>query len=82
MAQPIHHPRVESVLIATYAFPRRDLFRPRRQLGIGRDNAHLLLPGIDVLTHLVPPLVELALEPGDPLLGRVVWGVGRASHRL
>ena len=44
----------------------------RRQLGVGRDDAHLLLPGQGLLAHRLVAHVELALELVDPLLRRVV----------
>ena len=45
------------------------------QLGVGRHDAHLLLPGQRLLTNRLIALVELALELLDPLLGRMVWCV-------
>ena len=44
----------------------------RGQFGVGRDDAHLLLPGQRLLPHRLVPDVEPALELGDPLLRSVV----------
>ena len=58
----------------------RHLLRPGRQFGVGRDDAQLLLAGKGLLAHLVPALVELAFELGDPfgrgLLRRMPGGGG------
>ncbi len=52
----------------------------RRQLGVGRDDAHLLLPGQRLLAHRLVAHVEAALELVDPLLRGVVRRVGRAGR--
>ena len=51
----------------------------RRQHGVLRDDAHLLLAGQGLLAHLLVAHVELALELVDPLLGGVVRGVAGAG---
>ena len=52
----------------------------RRQLGVRRDEAHLLLAGEGLLAHRLVAHVEPALEPVDPLLGRVVRRVAGAGR--
>ena len=50
----------------------------RRQLGVGRDDAHLLLAREGLLAHRLVAHVEAALEPVGPLLGDVVGRVAGA----
>ena len=52
----------------------------RRQLGVGRDDAHLLLAGQRLLAHRLVAHVEAALELVDPLLRRVVRRVAGARR--
>ena len=52
----------------------------RRQLGVGRDDAHLLLARERLLAHRLIAHVEAALEAVDPLLRRVVRGVAGARR--
>ena len=54
-------------------------FEPRGQLRVRRHDAELLLPGERFFADLVPALVELPLELGDPLLRRVVRRVRGAG---
>ena len=54
--------------------------RPRRELGVRRDHAEPFLVREDLLAHLVPAHVELALELVDPLLGRLMRRVGAAGN--
>src|SRR5262249_5331733 len=74
------HSRIEPLLVGGQAVPGGKLLGPRRQLGIGWDDAKLLLACQRVLADLVPPLVELALELGDPLLRSVMRSVRRACR--
>ena len=50
------------------------------QLGVGGHDAEPLLPRQRLLADLVPALIELALELGDPLLRRVVRCVRGAGR--
>ena len=52
----------------------------RRQLGVGRDDAHLLLARERLLAHRLIAHVEPALEAVDPLLRGVVRRVTRARR--
>ena len=63
------HAGVKPLLVSRKAAPCRQGIWPRCQFGIGRNDAHLLLPRERLLAQLVPPLVEFALELGDPVLG-------------
>ena len=62
----LHQPRGDILLVRRQRILRRDFLGPRRQLGVGRNDAQLELPLIRLLAVLVPALVELALELGDP----------------
>ena len=53
----------------------------RRQFGVGRHDAQLLLPGQDLLARRLVAHVEPALVPVGPLPGHVVRGV-RAARRV
>ena len=68
----LHHARVEALLVGAQAVPRGDVGVGRRQLGVGRDDAHLLLTLEDDAPVLVPAHVELAVVLLDPLTGRMV----------
>ena len=48
--------------------PGGEILRLRRQLRVGGNDARLLLPLEGRLAHLVPALIELAVELLDPLL--------------
>ena len=58
-----------------HVVPRGDQVVARRELGVGRDHAELLLPGEGLLALLVPAVGELALVLLDPLVG--ARGAGR-----
>ena len=70
----------EFLFISGERVPLRQVVRPRRELRVRRDHAEPLLVGEDLLAHLVPAHVELALELLDPLLLRLVRRVGAAGH--
>ena len=70
--------RIEFFLEQRKRVPMRQLRRPRRELGIGRDHAQPLLVGEDLVAQFFPAHVELALEFLDPLLCRLM---GRVSCR-
>ena len=60
--------------------PGGQRFRPRRELGVGRNPAQLLLPREDALAHGVPAIVELAFVLVSPLLEDVVRAVDAARR--
>src|SRR5438270_3754786 len=50
------------------------------ELAVRRDHPELFLPGEDLLTQLVPSLVEFAFVFVDPLLAHLMWSV-RCTRR-
>ena len=62
--------------------PGRNFVRPRRENGVGRDDAQLLLARERFLAQLVPALVELALVLLDPVLRHVVRRVAGARREI
>ena len=50
----------------------------RRQIGVGRNDAHFLLTRNRLLAHRFVSLIELTFVPIGPLGGDVVWGVCHA----
>ena len=60
----------------------QQIVRPRRQLGVLRDHAELLLVGEDLVAQRVPALVEQVhvADLLDPFRRRVVRRVGAARH--
>ena len=62
--------------------PGRDFLRSRGELGIGGDDAQLLLAGEDLFAQLVPALVELALVFVRPFLGHGVRCVRAAGRQV
>ena len=65
-----------------HVVPGRNLLVARRQLGVGGDDAQLLLLREGDLALLVPAVGELALVLVDPLLRHVVRGVGGARREV
>ena len=55
---------------------------PRGQLGVGGNDAELLLAREDLLAQLVPALIELALVLVGPLLRHVVRRVAGARREV
>ena len=68
--------------VGIHVVPGRDLLVARRQHGIGRDDAQLLLPLERDLALLVPAVGELALVLVDPLLRHVMRGVRGARREV
>ena len=60
-----------------HVVPRRDLGVAAGELGVGGDDAELLLAGEDPLALHVPAVVELTAVAVGPLLGDVVRRMGR-----
>ena len=56
------------------------IIRPRRELGVLRDDPELLLVGKDLLAHFVPAHVELAFHLRDPFRRRVMRRVRATGH--
>ena len=76
----LHHVGIELLLLGVEGIPGGYPLAALGQLGVGRNDAQLLLPRQGLLAHLVPALVELALVFGDPFLFRVMrrmCGAGR-----
>ena len=68
--------------LVRHVLPGRDLGVAGGQLGVGGDDAELLLAGEDPLTLGVPAVVELAGVAVGPLLGDVVRGMGRPVGQI
>ena len=77
-----HFVRQQFLLVRVQRIPGRHLFRPRRKLGIGRDDPKLLLAGVGLFAKFVPSLVELARILLDPHLGHVVGSVCGAGGEV
>ena len=77
----LHLARVERPLVVGQRVPGREEVGPRREDGILRDDAELLLALEGLLAEHVPALVELALVLLAPLGGHVVRRV-RAAGRV
>ena len=65
-----------------HVVPGRDLVVAAGEIGVGGDDAELLLPLDRLLAQPVPALVEPAAVPVGPLLGDVVGGVGGAGGEV
>jgi hypothetical protein len=78
----LHHPAVGAFLVRRQGVPRWDLFRPLGQLGTGRNDAELDLPGQRLLANFVPALVELAFLFRDPVFGRVMGRMGGTGRTV
>ena len=76
----LHLPRQHRLQRVRHVVPGRDFLRSHGELGIGGDDAQLLLAGEDLFAQLVPALVELALVLVGPFLGHGVRRV-RATGR-
>src|SRR5262249_23146867 len=59
--------------------PGRDFCGPFGELRIFRNDAQLFLPSQGFFANLVPTLIELSFEFGNPVAGRVMRGVCSAS---
>ena len=68
----LHLAREHRLEIIGHVDPRGDLFVAGGELGVGRNDAELLLARERLLAHPVPTLVELALVLVGPLLRHVV----------
>ena len=75
----LHHVGIDLLLVGRERLPGGDNVGPRRQLRVGRYDAQRLLARQRLLAHLVPALVELALELRDPVLRRLVRRMRRAG---
>src|SRR5262249_1476790 len=70
-----HHPRIDLLLIIVERIPGWDLLRARSQDGTSGSYSEPNLPRQRFLAHLVPALIELSLELGNPVLGSLVRSV-------
>ena len=80
--EDFHQPQLERPLGLGDAVPCRHGVGARRQFGVGRNPAQLLLAGEDALAQLVPALVELAFVFVGPFLEDVVRPVRRAGRPI
>ena len=78
----LHHPGVEAPLVVGQRVPLRDIGIARRQHGVRRQQAELLLAREYRLSVGVPAGVELALVAVGPLLRHVVGSVRRAGREV
>ena len=65
------------LLLGRERIPRWQAVRTRRELGVGRNNAQLLLPLKCILADRIPALIELAFVLLDPLLVHMMRRVRR-----
>ena len=72
----------QPLLVIRELVPVLDHRRLGSQLGAWRDDSCLELPGEGLLAHFIPPLVELPLPLGDPLLRDMVRRVHRARRKV
>ena len=80
--EDLHHPAVQPACVRRLGVPVRDVRVVPGQLGVGGDDAELLLPGEDPLAVGVPAVVELPGVLVGPLLGSVVRGVRGAEAQV
>ncbi len=76
----LHHVGGDLLVVGVERVPRRNAGGALGELRARGHDAELLLPRERLLAHLVPALVELALELRDPLLRRVVRRVRGAGR--
>src|SRR6266702_5567543 len=78
----LHHVCCDLLVVGVERIPRRNARGTVSQLGVLRHDTQLLLARKGFLANLIPALIELALEFGDPILGRMVRGVRRAWSEI
>src|SRR5262245_19459203 len=76
------HPCVEAFLVCRARVPRRNRIGPRRQLGVLRDDAELLLVLDGELALPVPPVIELPLVFVGPFLVHVMRSMSRTRRKV
>ena len=77
----LHLPGEDRLEVVGHVVPGRDLVRACRQLGVGGDDAELLLPGERAVPQGVPAVIERALVLVRPLGRDMVRGMRRARAR-
>ena len=77
--EDLHHPGVEPLSVRVDVDPRLDPVGARREHGLGRHDAQLLLAGERLLAPHVPPGVETPGESVDPLGRRLVRRMRRTG---
>ena len=72
----------ELLLVPAQRIPLRQILRPRRELGVRRDDAEALLVGEDRIAELVPAIVEQVhvADLLDPFLGGMMRRMDAAGH--
>ena len=78
----LHHPGRQPARLGRQRLPLGHVRVVARQLGVGGQDAELLLAGEHLLAVGVPAVVELAGVPVRPLLGHVVRRVGRPEAEV
>ena len=78
----LHHPGRQPARLGRQRLPRGHVRVVARQLGVGGQDAELLLAGEHLLAVGVPAVVELAGVPVGPLLRHVVRRVGRPEAQM
>src|SRR5205807_2469233 len=74
----LHHVGCDLLAVSVERIPRGNARRAFCQLGVLRHDTEPLLASKRFLADLIPALIELTLEFGDPILGRMMRGVRRA----
>ena len=78
----LHHVCCDLLVVGVERIPSRNARGTVSQLGVLRHDTELLLARKGLFANLIPALIELALEFGDPILGRMVRGVRRAWSEI
>src|SRR5229473_6739052 len=78
----LHHVGCDFLVVGVERIPRGNARGALGQLGILRHYTQPLLASKRFLADLIPALIELALEFGDPILWRMVRGVRRAWSEI
>src|SRR5713226_3148262 len=74
----LHHVGCDLLMAGVERIPRGNTRGAFSQLGVLRHDTQLFLTSERFVSDLIPALIELALEFGDPILRRVVRSVRRA----
>ena len=78
----LHLPREHRLQVIGHVVPGRDLSRALGELGLGRNDAELLLARKRPLPERVPAVVELPFVLIRPFRAHVVRGMGRARREV
>ena len=78
----LHLTRIHFLFFLRHAVPRGERMITRREFGISRNHAALLLPCERLLAQLVPTLIKLALVFIAPFLRHLVWRMSRTRRKI